>query len=116
MGAQVKWDDSLAKRIAKTAALKAANDVIEDIGTESQKEAPVLSGTLRRSQSVSEDKAQMAVYLSYNTPYACRQHEELGYRHTDGKAKYLEDPFNRKKDSGLKYINRKVKQALQQGR
>jgi hypothetical protein len=29
------------------------------------------------------------------TPYALRQHEELDYYHTVGKAKYLEDPFRR---------------------
>lgn len=32
--------------------------------------------------------------VSYNKPYAARQHEELGYRHKEGRqAKYLETPL-----------------------
>lgn len=115
--ARMKWDDSKAKRIVRTAGLKAINDVIEDIATDSQNEAPLLSGTMERSQAVAENRSQMEVYISYNTPYAIKQHEELGYRHAPGrKAKYLEDPFNRKKGPGLKYIEKKIKQALQLGR
>lgn len=38
------------------------------------------------------------VILSYDTPYAVIQHENLGFHHTDPrtKAKYLEDPLNQR--------------------
>jgi hypothetical protein len=38
--------------------------------------------------------AKITGTVSYNTPYAARQHEELGYSHKEGKqAKYLETPL-----------------------
>lgn len=113
---QVKWNDGPAKALARKTAMAAAIDVAEDIGTASMDEAPVLSGTMRRSEAVTPSPARMKVYISYNTPYAVRQHEELEYNHTDGKAKYLEDPLNRKRKSGIRYIQRKVNEALQKGR
>jgi hypothetical protein len=56
---------------------------------------------------------EKAVYISFSTPYARRQHEELGYNHPrGGKAKYLEDPFNRNKSKVLKYVEAHVKRVL----
>jgi len=56
---------------------------------------------------------EKAVYISFNTPYARRQHEELGYNHPlGGKAKYLETPFNANKKKVIKYAERKIKEAL----
>jgi hypothetical protein len=61
----------------------------------------------------------MQAAVTYDTPYAVRQHEELGYHHdTVGgqpkQAKYLETPIN---DGGVKrkveeLIAREIKQAL----
>lgn len=31
--------------------------------------------------------------VSFNTPYAARQHEELDWQHTDGQAQYLAEPL-----------------------
>jgi len=54
-----------------------------------------------------------SVYVSFNTPYARKQHEEIGYAHPrGGKAKYLEDPFRRNKKKVADYVERQVKQAL----
>ena len=55
--------------------------------------------------------------MSFNTPYARRQHEELEWEHLKGgKAKYLEDPFNRLKSKVRKLVDASVKKALQQKR
>ena len=44
--------------------------------------------------------------VTFNRPYAVRQHEELGYRHPKGgKAKYLEDPMNSEATTMLKIIS-----------
>jgi hypothetical protein len=120
--AKNKWRIKEAVRIAEEAGLKALRTGAEAILTEAIDEAPVDTGTLRRSGTVtigtvpdgtqvyeaaeagSEMKdaysnaigKEKAVYISFSTPYARRQHEELGYNHPrGGKAKYLEDPFNR---------------------
>ncbi len=138
-----KWRIKEAVNIAEEAALKAMRTGAEAILTEAIDETPIETGTLRRSGTVTvgalPDGAQVyeaaesgsdmkdafpgpegkekAVYISFNTPYARRQHEELGYNHPlGGKAKYLEDPFNRNKDKVLKRADKQVKKALQKER
>lgn len=141
-----KWRIKEAVMIVEEAGLKALRTGAEKILTEAIDEAPVDTGTLRRSGTVtvgglppdseaiyqaskrkkeggqrkSHKKAflepvgtENAVYISFNTPYAIRQHEELDYDHPrGGKAKYLEDPFNRNKDKVIEYANKKIRKAL----
>ncbi len=137
--AKDKWRIKEAVKIAEEAALKALRTGAESILTEAIDETPVETGTLRRSGTVTvgalPDGAQVyeaaesgsdmkdafpgpegkekAVYISFNTPYARRQHEELGYQHPrGGKAKYLEDPFNRNKKKVFKYADEQIRKAL----
>ncbi len=139
MMAKNKWRIKEAVKIAEEAGLKALRTGAEAILTEAIDETPIDTGTLRRSGTVTvgalPDGAQVyeaaesgsemknafpgpegkekAVYISFNTPYARRQHEELGYNHPlGGKAKYLEDPFNRNKKKVLKYADEQIKKAL----
>jgi hypothetical protein len=141
--AKNKWRIKEAVKIAEEAALKALRTGAEAILTEAIDEAPIDTGTLRRSGTVTvgglPDGAQVyeaaesgsdmkdafpgpegkekAVYISFNTPYARRQHEELGYNHPlGGKAKYLEDPFNRNKKKVLQYAEKQVKKALEKAK
>jgi len=141
--AKNKWRIKEAVKIAEEAGLKALRTGAEAILTEAIDEAPIETGTLRRSGTVtvgaipdgtqvyeaaeagSEMKdafaenigKEKAVYISFNTPYARRQHEELDYEHPrGGKAKYLEDPFNRNKDKVLKYAAKQVKKALEKAK
>jgi len=138
-----KWRIKEAVKIAEEAGLKALRTGAEAILTEAIDETPIETGTLRRSGTVTvgalPDGAQVyeaaesgtemedafpnkigkekAVYISFNTPYARRQHEELGYNHPlGGKAKYLEDPFNRNKNKVLKYAAKQVKKALEKAK
>ena len=137
--AKNKWRIKEAVKIAEDAALKALRTGAEAILTEAIDETPIDTGTLRRSGTVTvgalpdweqvyeaaESGTEMkdafpdkigkekAVYISFNTPYARVQHEELGYNHPrGGKAKYLEDPFNRNKQKVLKYVDLQVKKTL----
>ena len=141
--AKDKWRIKEAVKIAEEAGLKALRTGAEAILTDAIDEAPVDTGTLRRSGTVTvgglPDEVQVyeaaksgtemkdafpdkigkekAVYVSFNTPYARRQHEELGYNHPrGGKAKYLEDPFNQNKDKVLKYAEKQVKKALEKAK
>ena len=135
-----KWRIKEAVKIAEEAGLKALRTGAEAILTEAIDETPIDTGTLRRSGTVTvgalPDGAQVyeaaeaggdmrdafpgpegkekAVYISFSTPYARRQHEELGYNHPrGGKAKYLEDPFNRNRKKVLRYAEKQVKKALE---
>ena len=143
MARRSKWRIKEAVKIAEEAGLKALRTGAEAILTEAIDETPIDTGTLRRSGTVTvgalPDGAQVyeaaesgnemkdafpgpegkekAVYISFNTPYARRQHEELGYNHPrGGKAKYLEDPFNRNKKKVLKYAAKQVKKALEKAK
>ena len=141
--AKSKWRTKEAVKIAEEAGLKALRTGAEAILTEAIDEAPIDTGTLRRSGTVTvgalpdgvqvyeaaEAGAEMkdvfkkeagkekAVYISFNTPYARRQHEELDYEHPrGGKAKYLEDPFNRLKKKVVKMADLQIKKALRETR
>ena len=138
-----KWRIKEAVKIAEEAGLKALRTGAEAILTEAIDETPIETGTLRRSGTVTvgalpdgarvfeaaeagnemkdafpgQEGKEKAVYVSFNTPYARRQHEELGYNHPlGGKAKYLEDPFNRNKNKVLKYAYKQVKKALEKAK
>jgi len=137
--AKDKWRTKEAVKIAEEAGLKALRTGAEAILTEAIDQAPIDTGTLRRSGTVTvgglPDGAQVfeaaeagnemkdafpdpvgkekAVYISFNTPYARRQHEELGYEHPrGGKAKYLEDTFNLLKQKDRKMAELRIKKAL----
>ena len=139
MAKRNRWRTKEAVRIAEQAGIKALRTGAEAILTEAIDETPIDTGTLRRSGTVTvgalPDVAQVyeaaesgrdmkdafpdpvgkekAVYISFNTPYARRQHEELDYEHPrGGKAKYLEDPFNRNKNKVLKYADKQIRKAL----
>ncbi|MDD3921342.1 MAG: hypothetical protein PHO41_09255 [Eubacteriales bacterium] len=121
--ARVKWDDSLAKRIAKRAGLKAGRVVGEKLKGISDDEAPHATGTMERSADVSDD-GESIIHVSYNTPYAVKQHEDLSLRHPDPtnpisssgrKAKFLEDPLNANKKKWQKFIGLAIKTALKKG-
>lgn len=139
MARRSKWRIKEAVKIAEEAGLKALRTGAEAILTEAIDEAPIDTGTLRRSGTVTVGKLpdsariyeaaesgnemkdafpekigkEKAVYISFNTPYARRQHEELDYEHPrGGKAKYLETPFNANKKKVIKYADKQIRKAL----
>ena len=139
MARRSKWRTNEAVKIAEEAGLKALRTGAEAILTEAIDEAPIDTGTLRRSGTVTVGKLpdgervfeaaeagnemkdafpgkigkEKAVYISFNTPYARRMHEDLGYTpKRGGGPKYLETPFNANKDKVLKMAETKVKKAL----
>lgn len=50
--------------------------------------------------------------LTFDGPYARRQHEELTWRHEKGQAKYLEQPMNTEKDTALAIVAKEIRDAL----
>ena len=137
--AKNKWRIKEAVKIAEEAGLKALRTGAEAILTEAIDEAPVDTGTLRRSGTVTVGKLpdgervfeaaeagnemkdafpgkigkEKAVYISFNTPYARRMHEDLGYTpKRGGGPKYLETPFNANKKKVIKYAEKQIKKAL----
>jgi hypothetical protein len=80
----------------------------EHILTESRRVVPIEEGTLERSGATSVDGNRAAI--SYDTPYAVRQHEELAYRHDAGRqAKYLEEPMLAERDTALGIVAEQIR-------
>ena len=73
-------------RSAITDGLHAAAEVIRQ---EAIERAPKETGYLRNTAATAAEGLEAAV--GFDGPYAVKQHEELGYHHQDGEAKYLEN-------------------------
>lgn len=64
---------------------------------EARAQSPHEEGTLERSGKTSREDLHAVV--SFNTPYAVVQHEDLTFAHDDDRnAKYLERPMNSERD------------------
>lgn len=75
--------------------------------------APHEEGDLARSGEVSKDETTSTVAVSFDRPYAVRQHEELTWKHDEGKqAKYLEEPMGTEQDTMLALIAAAGREAL----
>ena len=111
--ASIEWngDEILAElRDAQVRGLTLAGEHLLQV---SRGEVPIEEATLERSGAVSVDAAERAVAVAYDTPYAVRQHEDLTYRHDEGrKAKYLEDPYTAERETMLELIAAEQRRAL----
>ena len=77
-----------------------------ELRAEAQAITPVETGDLQGSADSGATITPDGVegFVSFDTPYATRQHEEMNYHHTaPGQAKYLETPFKANLNS---YIDR----------
>ncbi|WP_026151909.1 hypothetical protein [Actinopolyspora halophila] len=80
---------------------------------ESRKVVPLETGTLSRSGVAEVDESSLTAAVSYDTPYAVRQHEELTWRHDSGRmAKYLERPTLAEAETMQELIASQIRRAL----
>lgn len=78
---------------------------------ESNRKVPIETGTLQRSGTTAASGNEAAV--GYNTPYAVRQHEEVGYHHDSGReAKFLENAMHNHKAAILGAIVDTIRAGL----
>lgn len=129
----------LTKALAASpvAATKALMDCVLDLSAESARRAPIETGDLRNNchgqvqgQTVYQNQQPAAANplpgqivegsVGYSLPYARRQHEDLSLRHSGpehgkvdgGEAKYLERPFDEKKQLYASHIGKAVTDTL----
>ena len=89
-----------AKKAFRAGADRGVALAAEHVLGESRKIVPHETGVLERSgRATTETRgAQVTGAVSFDTPYAVRQHENTHYRHKKGRrAKYLETPLNSNK-------------------
>lgn len=105
------WD--LTKEAVIAAAMKGQRKLAANILGESQKLVPVDTGTLQRSGHISTDAKTQTTTISYNTPYARKQHEDTTLNHPKGgEAKYLERPFNEKAGQLTAFVEDEIVDTL----
>ncbi|MFI9824413.1 hypothetical protein ACIHFC_28775 [Streptomyces sp. NPDC052013] len=92
---RIRFDGAAAAGELRAAAARGLYLGAEYVLGESQAVVPIDEGTLQSSGTASVDEGALMAMVSYDTPYAARQHEELDWRHAPGRqAKYLEQPLN----------------------
>ncbi|WP_306593858.1 HK97 gp10 family phage protein [Corynebacterium striatum] len=81
---------------------------------EARERAPKDKEFLRNDSKVTQDDTTAVVAFGHGPAkaYAARQHEEVGWKHHDGEAKYLENAALNKRDEVLKKIADEVRKAL----
>lgn len=86
-----------AAKAMRTGADRGVALAAEHLLGEARKIVPHETGVLERSGRASTEQTGEVVRgaVSFDTPYAVKQHENTHYRHKKGRrAKYLEDPLN----------------------
>lgn len=113
MSMRVKWYGEKVSGKAKDAAASGLHKAAEHVLEQANRLVPIEEGTLLRSGVASSDAGQLKAAVSYDTPYAVRQHEELSYSHDEGRqAKYLEQPLDSERGEIERIIAREIKNAL----
>ncbi|WP_122262226.1 hypothetical protein [Ornithinimicrobium cerasi] len=85
----------------------------EHIAGVATQKAPIEEGILRGTGAASQDGLVGAV--SFDTPYAARQHEELDWNHPrGGEAKYLENAMNQEAGTARALIAQAIRDRMEQ--
>jgi hypothetical protein len=102
---ELEWNGDEIERLIEATTAEGLGLAAEHLLQVSRTEVPIEEGTLERSGVASVDDDSLTAAVSYDTEYAVRQHEELTWRHAEGrKAKYLEDPMNNERETMLELI------------
>ncbi|MEV8353195.1 hypothetical protein ACFVTT_33990 [Streptomyces niveus] len=101
------------QRELRAAAATGLQLAAEHVLTESTAIVPLDEGALQNSGTASVDEASLTAAVSYDTPYAARQHEELDFRHAPGRtAKFLETPLNAARSEVAALVAAQLRRAL----
>lgn len=110
----LEWHDDRILAALSGATMKGLELAGEHLLQVSGDLVPHEEGDLQRSGEVSKDEADLAVAVSYDRPYAVRQHEDLALRHDEGRrAKYLEEPMSTERETMLALIARAAGRPLE---
>lgn len=94
-------------------AYRALLDGAEHLLEEANRTVPIEEATLQRSGDVSGDRQTLTAAVSYDTPYARRQHEDTRLRHDPGRrAKWLERTFNERAADVVSFVADRIRRAL----
>ncbi|MEV0445962.1 hypothetical protein AB0I84_31515 [Streptomyces spectabilis] len=110
---RLRWNGDAALAATHQGAAQGLRLAAEHVLEVSRRRVPIEEATLERSGTATVDEQTLTAVVSYDTPYAIRQHEELAYRHDAGRtAKYLERPLAEEADTVGEIIAAQVRRAL----
>lgn len=113
-GFSLRWKQDNRRQVSgqvRKAAASAVADATEFLLEESNRTAPIEEGTLIRSGTATSQDLKGAV--AWDTPYAARQHEELGYRHDQGRrTKWAEQTFREQVQPVGEMIAGRIRKAV----
>lgn len=116
MSVRSTWHGPKIKRDMEHAAAEGLYKWAEHVLEEAQRIVPLLEGTLQDSGTAHEPGkrglGRLEAAVTYDTPYAVPQHEEMDYHHAPGRqAKYLETPLNASRDKGMELVQHELRKA-----
>lgn len=105
MALSLEWNDDEVEAALSASTFDGLELAGEHLLQVSSALAPHEEGTLERSGDIDSDEDELQVSVFFDTRYAARQHEDLTYRHDEGRqAKYLEAPMHEEADTMLAII------------
>lgn len=111
--AKVRWYGRQVSANVRAAGIRGLRLAAEHVLEEANRTVPLEEGTLMRSGTVSVDERQGVAAISYDTPYAIRQHEDTTLRHDPGRrAKWLQLTLQERARAIRDYIAGEIKKAL----
>ena len=110
---RLRFDGTTAARQMREGAVRGLQLATEHVLQLSNEVVPLDESELQRSGTASVDEASLTGVISYDTPYAVRQHEELRWRHAPGRtAKYLENSLNAARTEVAAIIAAEMRRAM----
>lgn len=110
---RLQFDGDAATQAMRQGAARGLYLAAEHVLTESQAVVPIDEGPLQHSGTASVDEPSLTAMVSYDTPYAVKQHEDLTLRHAPGRTgKYLERPLNAERAQVKALIAAQLRRAL----
>ncbi|MFB8241997.1 hypothetical protein ACFC58_36230 [Kitasatospora purpeofusca] len=107
-----RWSGDRWLADARRGAADGLESALEHLLGASRRRVPLDEGTLERSGTVSVDRSALEGAVSYDGPYAVRQHEELDWQHLPGRtAKYLEGPLAEERPVMMALIAAAIRRA-----
>ncbi|MFD9853453.1 hypothetical protein ACFWXZ_14490 [[Kitasatospora] papulosa] len=111
--ARLTWDSDTVIRGTRDGAARGLRLGSEHVLQVSRGRVPIEEATLERSGTATVDEEELTAAVAYDTPYAVRQHEDMGLRHDAGRtAKYLEQPLAEEAAVVGEIIAAQVRRAL----
>lgn len=108
---KLEWNGAQITKEVNKDTSKILKDAAEFVLDVSNTRAPIDEGNLIRSGKVTVNGNEAAI--SYDTPYAVKQHEDLSLKHKNGRrGKYLESALRDEAKRALAYIADNIKDRL----